>query len=190
MRIIYILSIIIIKVVSSITKLNSLDLDKMYIFFEEKIYQINLIESDITNELISILPLKTKIIKENKDMNNHRYSIPLLEDIEVSNFIYEQEYNKYITIKKGDIFLFKGKYLILFDEDNSFIDENKEYIKIGQLNNVDELLNSVKIDNKIFLWNTLNYQNQKEKVKPNIYYTSIMNYLTWKIFTVFCFIFL
>ena len=29
-------------------------------------------------------------------MNNHRYSIPLLEDIEVSNFIYEQEYNKYI----------------------------------------------------------------------------------------------
>ena len=190
MKIIYILSFVIFKVVFSISIKNSFDSDKMYIFFEEKIFEINLIESDITNELISILPLKTKLIEENTSMLNHGYSIPLWEDIEVSNFILEQEYNKYIKVTKGDLILFKRKELILVNEENSFFDENKEYIKIGRLNNIDEFLTSVKKDNKIFLWNTLNYQNQKEKVKPNVYYTSIMNYLTWKIFTVFCFIFL
>ena len=190
MRIIYILSILIFKIASSISVKNSLDSDKMYIFFEEKIFKINLIESDITNELISILPLKTKLIEDDINLNNHKYSIPLLEDIEVSNLIIEQEYNKNIKVTKGDIILYKRRHLILFDEEESFFDENNDYIKIGKMDNVDEFLSTIKNESKIFLWNTLNYQNQKEKVKPNVYYTSIMNYLTWKIFTVFCFIFL
>ena len=192
MRNIYILSIFIIKAVFSISIKNSYNSDIMYIFYEEeeKIYEINLIESDITNEIISILPLKIKLIEENTNMINHKYSIPLWEDIEVSNFIVEQENNQYIKVTKGDIVLFKRKELILFNEDYSFFDENKEYVKIGKLNNIDEFLKNIKRANKIFLWNSLNYQNQKEKVKPNVYYTSIMNYLTWKIFMVFCFIFL
>ena len=192
MRNIYILSIFIIKVAFAVSIKNSFDSDIMYIFYEEeeKIFKINLIESDITNEIISILPLKTKLIEENTNMINHRYSIPLWDDIEVSNFLVDQENNEYIKVTKGDIVLFKGKELILFNEDYSFLDENKEYIKIGKLNNIDEFLNNIRRDNKIFLWNSLNYQNQREKVKPNVYYTSIMNYLTWKIFMVFCFIFL
>ena len=187
MRIIYILSIFIFKVISAISVSNLLDSDKMYIFFEEKIFLINLKESDITNELISILPLKTKLIEEDE---KHKYIIPLFEDIKRSDFIFEQEENKNIKVTKGDLLLFKRKELILFNEDNVFYDENNDYIKIGKLNDIDEFLNSVKKNNKIFLWNALNYQNQKEKVKPNVYYTSIMNYLTWKIFTFFCFIFL
>ena len=189
MKIIYILSLIILRAVFSISIKSSLDSDKMYIFYEEKIFKINLVESDVTNELISILPLKTKLIEENISINNiHKYSIPLWADIEVSNFIVE--HNKYLKVSKGDIILYKRKNLILFDEENFFFDENKDYIKIGKMENAEEFLKVIKKDNKIFLWNTLNYQNQKEKVKPNVYYTSIMNYLTWKIFTVFCFIFL
>ena len=91
MKIIYILSFFLFKVVFPISIKNSFDSDRMYIFFEEKIFEINLIESDITNELISILPLKTKLIEENTNILNHRYSIPLWEDIEVSNFVLEQE---------------------------------------------------------------------------------------------------
>ena len=188
MRNIYILSILIIKIISIISISNSLDSDKMYIFLDEKIYLINLKENDITNELICILPLKTKLVEEEDE--KHKYLIPLLDEIETSNFIFEQEENKNIKAVKGDLLLFKKKELILFNEDKSFFDENNDYIKIGRLDDVDDFLNSVKKNNKIFLWNELNYQNQKGKVKPNVYYTSIMNYLTWKIFTFFCFIFL
>jgi hypothetical protein len=164
----------------------------MYIFLEEKekTFEINLIENDITNELISILPLKTKLVEDTLKINNHKYNIPLREDIEVSNFILDQDKNKYIKVTKGDLVLYKKRELILFDENDYFLDENKEYIRIGKLNDVNEFLNFIQKDKKIFLWNALNYQNQKEKVKPNVYYTSILYYLTWKILTLFCFIFL
>ena len=190
MKIKYILSLLIFKLISSVSITNSLDSDRMYIFFEERVFEIHLIESDITNELISILPLKTKIMEENTNMDIHRYTIPLWADIEVSSFILEQENNKYIKVTKGDLFLFKRKELILFDKEEFFFDEERDYIKIGRLNDIDKFLSTIKRDNKIFLWNSLNYKNQNEKIKPNVYYTSIMNYLTLKIFTVFCFIFL
>ena len=77
MKIKYILSLLIFKLISSVSITNSLDSDRMYIFFEERVFEIHLIESDITNELISILPLKTKIMEENTNMDNHRYTIPL-----------------------------------------------------------------------------------------------------------------
>ena len=192
MRNIYILSILITKLIISYGIKNSLDSDKMYIFLEEKekTFEINLIENDITNELISILPLKTKLVEDALKINNHKYNIPLREDIEVSNFILDQDKNKYIKVTKGDLVLYKKRELILFDENDYFLDENKEYIRIGKLNDVNEFLNFIQKDKKIFLWNALNYQNQKEKVKPNVYYTSILYYLTWKILTLFCFIFL
>jgi hypothetical protein len=192
MRNIYILSILITKLIISYGIKNSLDSDKMYIFLEEKekTFEINLIENDITNELISILPLKTKLVEDTLKINNHKYNIPLREDIEVSNFILDQDKNEYIRVTKGDLVLYKKRELILFDENDYFLDENKEYIKIGKLNDVNEFLNFIQKDKKIFLWNALNYQNQKEKVKPNVYYTSILYYLTWKILTLFCFIFL
>ena len=187
MRNIYILSIFLFKIISSISVSNTLDSDKMYIFLEEKIFLINLKESDITNELISIFPLKTKLLEE--ETGNNKYRIPLFEDI-TSNLIFEQEENKNIKVTKGDVLLYKRKELILFNEDDSFFYDSNDFIKIGELNDIDNFLNSIKKNNKILLWNTLNYQNEKGKIKPNVYYTSIMNYLTWKIFTFLCFIFL
>ena len=187
MRNIYILSIFIFKLFYAISVNNLLDSDKMYIFLEEKVFLINLKESDLTNELISILPLNTKLIEQD---GNHKYIIPLFEDIKRSEFIFEQEEDKIIKVTKGDLLLYKRKDIVLFNEDKYISDENNDYIKIGKLNDIDGFLKTVKKNSKIFLWNALNYQNQKGEVKPNVYYTSIMNYLTWKIFTFFCFIFL
>ena len=80
-------------------------------------------------------------MEENTNMDNHKYTIPLWADIEVSTFILEQEHNKYIKVEKGDLFLFKRKELILFDKEDFFLDEDKNYIKIGRLNDIDEFLN-------------------------------------------------
>ena len=93
-------------------------------------------------------------------------------------------------VNKGDLLLFKGKELILLDESYIINDLNGEYIKIGSIanNEKENIFNSVSKNKTIFLWNTLNYQNHQGKVKPYGFYNSLMNYFTWKIFTLLCFI--
>ena len=80
--------------------------------------------------------------------------------------------------------------MIIFYESTKIINKNGDYLKIGFLKETEEFLNLIKINKSIFLWNTLNYENDKGKVKPYGYYTSIMNYLTWKVFTFFLFLLL
>ena len=95
-----------------------------------------------------------------------------------------------IQAQKGDLILFKGKEIILLNEDTILINEKGEYLKIGHTKDVDNLFSSICKNKRILLWNTLNYENNLGKVKPYGYYTIIMNYLTWKIFTFFCFLLL
>ena len=181
MKIICILSIILFFVLSSLSIEEILDSDKMYLLISEKIFPINLIENKITEELISILPLKTKIIEENDKALHMKLSIT----IETSNYISLED--ELIKGKKGDLFLFKGNEIILLNEQKTFINENKDYIKIGNFDDTENLLNTMRINKSIFLWNTLNYENHRGKVKPYAYYTNLMNYFTWKLFTFFCF---
>ena len=183
MKIIFILSNIFF-VLSSLSIAEILDSDKMYIYIGEKIFLINLLENEITKELISILPLKTKLVEENAHASHMKLSIK----IEASNYVSMGE--ELIKGKKGDIFLFQGNEIILLNEPKNFPNENGNYIKIGFLAETENLLDSMKNNKSIFLWNTLNYENHKGKVKPYGYYTNIMNYFTWKVFTFFCFLLL
>ena len=96
-----------------------------------------------------------------------------------------------IKAKKGEIVLYKGKKLIIINEDTNFYNENNnDFIIIGIIENVEKFLSSISLNKSIYIWNTLNYENQKEKVRPYGYYTSLMNFFTWKIFTFICFILL
>ena len=97
--------------------------------------------------------------------------------------------NTKIKANKGDLFLFKGKELILLNEEIDIIDENGDYLKLGNKKDVDHLFNSISKNKSILLWNTLNYEDNLEKVNPYAY-NSIMNFFTWKIFTFFCFLLL
>ena len=169
MKIICILSNILLFALSSLSIEEILDSDKMYIYIGEKIFLINLLENEITKELISILPLKTKLIEENPQTSHMKLSIK----IETSNYVSMEE--ELIKGKKGDIFLFQGKEIILLNEPKNFLNENGNYIKIGFLAETENLLDSMKNNKSIFLWNTLNYENHKGKVKPYGYYTNIMN---------------
>ena len=81
MNILYILSILLFYEVISISLDVALSIDKMYILIGEKTFLINLKQSKITEELISILPLKTKIIQE----NSQSISMPLSILRETSN---------------------------------------------------------------------------------------------------------
>ncbi len=184
MNILYILSIIFLFVVTAISIDSSLDIDKMYILLGEKTFLINLYQNDILQELISILPIKTKILQE----DSKSISIPLSIQKEITNL--KPIPDKVINANTGDIILFEGKELILINETSEYNNENGDYIQIGYMKEAKDLFSSVKRNKNIYLLNTLNYENHKGKIKPYGYYTTIMNYLTWKVLTFFCFLLL
>ena len=178
------LSLTLFLAVSAISIKSKIENDKLYILIGEEVFLINLIESPVTQELISVLPMKIKLQNENISLKN----LSLTIHIDTSNLAYPTNYD--IKGNKGDLMLYKGKELILLNEDTNLINENGDYLKIGHTNDVENLFSSISRNKRILLWNTLNYENHLGKVKPYGYYTSIMNYFTWKIFTFFCFLLL
>ena len=178
------LSLTLFLTVSAISIKSKIENDKLYILIGEEIFLINLTESSVTQELISVLPMKIKLQNENISTKN----LSLTIHIDISNLAYPP--NIPTKGNKGDLMLFKGKELILLNEDINLSNENGDYLKIGYTKDIEDLFNSISKNKRILLWNTLNYENHLGKVKPYGYYTSIMNYFTWKIFTFFCFLLL
>jgi hypothetical protein len=159
-----------------------LDIDKMYILIGEKTFLVNLLENAITQELISILPLKTRLIGNNSLTKN----LELTTTIETTSLL--QEHSQIIEAKKGDLILFKGKELILFNDYSQINNHDGYYNKIGSIEQIEEINNAFADKKKILLWNSLNYENHEGKIKPYALYNSLMNYFTWKLFTFACFL--
>lgn len=172
---------ILIYTVSAITFRKSIKENSMYILIGEETFSLNLIENQITEELISILPLKTKSIKK----DSAKIKMPL--NLKIDTNIFETE-NSPIKGKKGDIILFKGEEIIILNESIDLKNESGDFIKIGICENIEMLFNKIGNNKTILLWNTWDYENNKGKVGTFGKYNSIMNYFTWKIFTFFCFI--
>ena len=170
--------------VPAISIKSKIENDKLYILIGEEIFLVNLIENSVTEELISILPMKIKLQTENISSKN----LSLTIQIDTSNLIAST--TSQIHAQKGDLILFKGKEIILLNEDTILSNDNRDYLKIGHTKDVDNLFSSISKNKRILLWNTLNYESNLGKVKPYGYYTMIMNYFTWKILTFFCFLLL
>ena len=168
---------------SKIASIN-LDTNKIYMVLDKEIFQVNLIQNEITEELITCLPLKIKLAEERT--NQTIKYLPLNTQIEIPSLIS----SNLVKANKGDLILHKGNELIISSESSLFSNYNgNDYVKIGKISD-ENFFNSLSKNKSVLLWNTLNYENQKEKVKPNAYYTSLMNFFTWKIFTIICFILL
>ena len=92
--------------------------------------------------------------------------------------------NNTIFGNKGDVILYKGKEIIILNESTTFIDnDSRDYVKIGNFDDDEGLLNRIETNEIILLGNTLNYEIHKGKVRSFSKYSSIMNYFTWNIFT-------
>lgn len=182
--IINILLLTIFFAVSSKAIKNRFENDKLYIFIGEKSFPVNLIKNSVTMELLSILPMKVRLL--NEDISSKKLSLNIY--IDTSNEI--SFTNSEINAKKGDLILFQGRELILLNEAKNFKNGDGEYLKIGYIEDMDNLFNSITKKQRILLLNSLNYETNLGKVKPYAYYNSLMNYLSWKILTFFCFLFL
>ena len=170
--------------VSSKTTQNRFEDDKLYIFIGEESFLVNLVKNSVTMELISILPMKVRLL--NEDESSKKLSLSI--HIDTSN---ELSYvNSEINAKKGDLILFQERELILLNEAKTFKNDYGDYLKIGCIEDIDNLFNSITKNKRIVLLNSLNYETNLGKVKPYAYYTSLMYYLSWKILTFFCFLFL
>jgi len=166
------------------SKENSLTENTMYIRLGEKIFSINLYENPIKKEILSLMPLKSIPV----DKNNFKY-LPLSLEIEKDNSMMSQD-DEVIQADIGDVFLFRRKEIIIVNKKTEFENFNGEYIKLGKTEFTNELYDIMKYNKTVYLWNSYNYANYNEKIKPNEHYMSIMNFLTWKILTVICFLFL
>ena len=177
-----ILSIILFSVVAAATFENSLKDDKMYILIGEDIFPINLISSPINTDLISILPLKTKLVQQDT-VKAH-----LQLKVQIDTALSIPDLTSSINCQKGDVLLYQGTQLVIIKESTTINNESGDYIKLGNCPRSEELMNNIEATKSILLWNSLNYENHEGKVKPYGNYNSIMNYFTWKIFTFFCFL--
>lgn len=177
-----ILSIILFSVVAAATFENSLKDDKMYILIGEDIFPINLISSPINTDLISILPLKTKLVQQDT-VKAH-----LQLKVQIDTALSIPDLTPSINCQKGDVLLYQGTQLVIIKESITINNESGDYIKLGNCPRSEELMNNIEATKSILLWNSLNYENHEGKVKPYGNYNSIMNYFTWKIFTFFCFL--
>ena len=177
-----ILSIILFSVVAAATFENSLKDDKMYILIGEDIFPINLISSPINTDLISILPLKTKLVQQDT-VKAH-----LQLKVQIDTALSIPDLTSLINCIKGDVLLYQGAQLVIIKESTTINNESGDYIKLGNCPRSEELMNNIEATKSILLWNSLNYENHEGKVKPYGNYNSIMNYFTWKIFTFFCFL--
>ena len=97
MKVIYILSFSLFLSILTFSREEALDSDKMYILIGEKIFMLNLIENEIAYELISILPLKIKLVEENFESTHMRLSS------EIKTNIFIENKDSIINTKKGDI---------------------------------------------------------------------------------------
>ena len=161
---------------------NALKEDLIYIVIGKDLFPINLVENQISRELISILPLTSKLIQKSTAFVEISFRAKLK-----STFLFSEK-NSAIEVKKGDLLMNQGKTLILFKEPSVLSNDDGELIKIGNCEKIEELFDTIGKTQYILLWNTWNYENERGKVNPRSKYNSIMNYLTWKIFTFFCFL--
>ena len=184
MNTLYISFFLYLSIISSIISLDNQSSENvMYIRSGEKIFSINLYETPIKKEIISLMPLKSIPVEK----NNFKY-LPLSLEIEEDSSMLNQD--PVIKADVGDIFLYQRKELIIINRKTEFENFNGEYIKLGKTEYTNELYDSIKHNKPVYLWNSFNYANYNEKIKPHEYYMSIMNFLTWKILTVICFLFL
>ena len=162
---------------------NEINEGVLYIRIGENIFLTHLYENPIRKELISLLPLKSIPIEK-----NDYKCLPLSLEIDEDNTISDNNY--IIQANEGDIILYQKKELILINNKATFDNLNGEYIKLGYTEEIKKLYNLIQINKPVYLWNSFNYVNYNEKIKPNEHYMSIMNFLTWKILTIICFLFL
>ena len=169
--------------VISIEKENQINTNILYIRIIDNFFSINLYESPIKEELLRLLPIKSNPIEK----DGLKY-LPLSFELEEDMII--KEANNLMMVEAGDVLLYKKKEIIIINKKMNIENLEGEYIQIGKAENINELYDLLIHNKSVYLWNSFDYINYNEKIKPNEHYNIMMYFITWKIVTLMCFFFL
>ena len=168
-----------------VSNYNPIKQSNLYIKLGGEMFSVKLYDSPISGELLNLLPLRVDTLNKNEFI-----SLLLSSEIEIEKEFSTVGKNSLIAAEKGDIVLFKRKELIMINK-RVTLDNNNEYIKLGKIENIDDLYSSIKLNKQsIYLWNSFNYANFNENIKPHEHYINVMNYKTYKIVTLICYLYL
>ena len=164
-------------------KENQIDTNILYIRIGENFFSVNLYDNPIKEDLLRLLPIKSNPIEK----DGLKY-LPL--SLELEEGMIMKEPNNIMRVEAGDVLLYKKKEIIIINKEIDIENLEGEYIKIGHTDNVNELYELIIHNKPIYLWNSFNYVNYNEKIKPNEHYDIIMYFITCKIVILMCFFFL
>ena len=165
-------------VIRTKSKKDNYQKDKIYIQIndDDDVFTIDLIQSIYSERLLNALPLSTYLLEENQYMNR----LPISNvDVESNNLSFSTKAN--INAKKGDILLFKGKDILILNEDKVF---EGEYTKIGNLKQINDFSIKIKkIKNFVTfsLINSIDFEEHEKRLRRE----HLINYFILKLITLF-----
>ena len=101
---------------------------------------------------------------------------PINLNLEMNNSF--QNLNLTFESNKGDLMLYQGKEFIIINEAQVLNNEKNEYIKLGNFENVEDLISKLDTTINILLMNNLNYEDHLGKLNTYAKYNIIWNYFT------------
>ena len=159
--------------------LNELEQNQLFLTVNSKTITATLDSNKAVNYLKSVFPLRVKMYDYASMAKGYNFSSSFKkirkENVNTDN------------LQIGDIVLYDQKHLMIFYQ--NFKNEDK-YIKIGHVDSVEGLKEKLGENDIEVLWSLCDPQKDDCKVPFNNYYSSLIHYLTWKVFSFVCFLLL
>lgn len=188
----FFISLLISSLISLSLSILPQDQNKLYLIIDGHTFKADLESNELVSNLKGLLPLKIKMFDDESIAKSYIFSSSLgyVSRGMSKNKNEENKVGEFSSdIQAGDIIMYEGKYLTIFYD--SFKSESK-YVKIGHVdfNDLEELRNTLGKKDIDITWITCNPENDDCKVPPSSYFVVDLHFLTWKVLSFLCFLFL
>lgn len=184
------ITILILIIINSSNALSHLEEKKLYLIIGSRTFTATLDSNEAVTSLKGLLPLQIKMLDDGKIAKSHKFSSSLKY---VSRGMKGIKQNEEIIgeAQAGDIVMYESQYLTIFyDKFNS----NQKFVKIGHVDvegeDMEELKDALGKNDVEILWILCNPENDDCKVPFSSYFVVDLHFLTWKVLSFLCFLFL
>ena len=175
----YLISFIFFYFINLISCLSELDQNQIFLTIGSKTITATLDSNKAVNNLKTVFPLRVKMYDYASLAKGYNFSSSFRK--------IRKEDENMENLQIGDIILYDHKHLMIFYQNFKNVDK---YIKVGHIDSVEGLKEKLGENDIEILWSLCDPQKDDCKVPLNNYYSSLIHYLTWKVFSFVCFLLL